>query len=118
MTLLATAVSGQNYLSVNGGSLYLHGEKVFMSGMNLAWQDFGNDFGNGQYDCCTGSTLEDYLTRISVAGGNSISKSIVHLSQVMSDVTQHVSQSCYWDVYYSTFKLVGEAAWGKDHHQY
>ncbi len=40
--------------------------------MNQAWYNFGRDFGNGRYDCCTGSTLEDYLRRISENGGNSI----------------------------------------------
>jgi hypothetical protein len=46
--------------------------QVFMSGMNLAWHQFGDDFGNGQYGCCTGSVLEDYLRRIRAEGGNSI----------------------------------------------
>ena len=63
-----------NILSVVGKELRLRGMKVFMSGMNLAWYHFGMDFGNGRYDCCTGSTLEDYLRNISASGGNSIRK--------------------------------------------
>lgn len=62
----------QRFLAVQNGQLRLNGEKVFMSGMNIAWHQFGNDFGNGRYDCCTGAQLEDYLRRISAAGGNSI----------------------------------------------
>lgn len=43
-----------------------------MSGMNLAWHHYGMDFGNGRYDCCTGSELENYLDRVANEGGNSI----------------------------------------------
>ena len=44
--------------------------------MNLAWHNFGNDFGNGQYDCCTGAVLENYLAELSASGGNTLSKAI------------------------------------------
>ncbi len=52
------------------------GDRVFLSGMNQAWGDYmyGNDFGNGQYACCSGQLLEEYLSRISSAGGNSVSE--------------------------------------------
>ena len=88
---------GQRFLAVQNGQLRLNGEKVFLSGMNIAWNSFGSDFGNGRYDCCTGSTLEDYLRRISAAGGNSISKNYtnatsrlptnVHLCDVVYVIT-------------------------------
>lgn len=71
----AVSVSGQRFLAVENGQLRLNGEKVFMSGMNIAWHNYGRDFGNGQYQCCTSATLEDYIRRISAEGGNSLSKS-------------------------------------------
>lgn len=72
--VLATAVlaSGQRFLAVENGQLRLNGEKVFMSGMNIAWHNYGRDFGNGQYQCCTSAALEDYIRRISAEGGNSL----------------------------------------------
>jgi len=70
--LLPQGVDAQRYLAVQAGQLRLNGEKVFLSGMNLAWYQFGMDFGGGRYDCCTGQTMEDYIRRIAAAGGNSI----------------------------------------------
>ena len=54
----------------------MYTQQVFLSGMNLAWHNFGNDFGNGQYDCCTGAVLENYLAELSASGGNTLSKTI------------------------------------------
>lgn len=54
-----------------GGGLQI---QAFLSGMNLAWHSFGNDFGNGQYDCCTGAALENYLAQLNETGGNTLSK--------------------------------------------
>lgn len=62
----------QEYLTRSGTELRLNGEKVFMSGMNIAWERYGMDFGDGRYDCCTGAALEDYLERIAQNGGNSV----------------------------------------------
>ena len=69
---MVTLVGAQRFLSVKGDQLRLNGHKVFMSGMNIAWQDFGMDFGEGRYDCCTGYKQEDFMKRISASGGNSI----------------------------------------------
>jgi mannan endo-1,4-beta-mannosidase len=69
-----TGVCGQRYLAVENGEFHLNGEKIFQSGMNIAWNQFGADFGNGQYDCCTGSQLEKYIRDIASSGGNSIRK--------------------------------------------
>lgn len=74
--ILALCLSGSygQYLEVSGLDLMYNGEKVFLSGMNIAWDNYGNDFGNGQYDCCTGTTLESWLQQIAAAGGNSVRK--------------------------------------------
>nr|BBB35836.1 endo-1,4-beta-mannanase [Eisenia fetida] len=75
IVLFVVALGGatcQQFLDVQNGQLRLNGEKVFMSGMNIAWQNYGRDFGNGQYDCCTGNALEDYIVRIKAEGGNSL----------------------------------------------
>ena len=77
IVLFVVALGGatcQQFLDVQNGQLRLNGEKVFMSGMNIAWQNYGRDFGNGQYDCCTGNALEDYIVRIKAEGGNSLSQ--------------------------------------------
>ena len=52
----------------------LNGEKVFLSGMDIAWEDLGMDFGNGRYNCCTGSVLQQFIENIAKNSGNSISK--------------------------------------------
>jgi mannan endo-1,4-beta-mannosidase len=66
-------VSGE-YLTVNGKEFFYGGQKVFLSGVNYAWNDYGNDFGNGRYGS-TGPTLEQWIRDVAAAGGNSISKS-------------------------------------------
>ena len=56
-----------------GGNLLLNDEKIFQSGMNIAWNQYGGDFGNGNYEF-TGPQLEKYIRDISNAGGNSLRK--------------------------------------------
>ena len=72
--LIALCITGSfaQYLEVSGLDLVYKGEKVFLSGMNIAWELFGYDFGNDQYERETGAILEGYLRDISAAGGNSI----------------------------------------------
>ena len=71
--LWVTVVNGQEYLAVENGEFRLNGEKIFQSGMNIAWNQYGADFGNGNYEY-TGPQLEQYIRDISNAGGNSIRK--------------------------------------------
>ena len=71
--LLVAVVKGQEYLAVENGEFRLNGEKIFQSGMNIAWNQYGADFGNGNYEY-TGPQLEKYIRDISNAGGNSIRK--------------------------------------------
>ena len=50
--LLVTATvkiaDGKDFLRVDGSKLVLGGEEVFLSGANLPWVNYGNDFGNAQ----------------------------------------------------------------------
>ena len=74
--LLVTVVRGQKYLAIENGEFRLNGEKIFQSGMNIAWNQYGADFGNGNYEY-TGPQLEKYIRDIANVGGNSISKFIL-----------------------------------------
>ena len=35
-------------LTAQADGLYYNGKKVFLSGVNIAWDSYGYDFGNGQ----------------------------------------------------------------------
>ncbi|KAI9559836.1 endo-beta-1 [Daphnia sinensis] len=59
-------------LTVSGRDFYYNGQKVFLSGVNIAWNSYGYDFGNGQYAANSKSTLESWLTSIDANGGNSV----------------------------------------------
>ena len=74
LLFLVSIVNGQRYLAVEDGEFHLNGIKVFQSGMNIAWNQFGADFGNGNYEY-TGPQLEKYIRDIAKAGGNSLRKS-------------------------------------------
>merc|ERR1711962_1884864 len=47
-------------LQVSGTDLTYNGEKVFLNGVNIAWNDYGNDFGNGAYN----GKLEQWVSDI------------------------------------------------------
>jgi hypothetical protein len=53
------------------GRLNINGQRVFLSGPNIAWYSYGYDFGNNQYDN-SGPTLEAWLSSIEQSGGNSV----------------------------------------------
>lgn len=61
-------------LTISGRYFYYNGQKVFLSGANIAWNSYGYDFGNGAYEANSKATLENWLTRIADSGGNSIRK--------------------------------------------
>ena len=61
-------------LTTSGTNFYYNGQKVFLSGVNIAWNSYGYDFGNGQYVANSKSTLESWLTKIDANGGNSVRK--------------------------------------------
>ena len=68
-TCLST--SAVNFLKVNGTSLEFASKRVFLSGANQAWVNYGCDFGNSQSEEHT-LTLEGYIDSVAAAGGNSI----------------------------------------------
>ncbi|KAL7637770.1 UNVERIFIED_CONTAM: hypothetical protein RMT77_011381 [Armadillidium vulgare] len=55
-------------LATSGTTLTYNGEQVYLNGVNIAWNNYGYDFGNGQYD----GTLDEWLTEIGTAGGNAV----------------------------------------------
>lgn len=61
-------------LTTSGRDLLYNGQKVFLSGVNIAWNSYGYDFGNGQYAANSKSTLEAWLTQIANNGGNTARK--------------------------------------------
>lgn len=58
-------------LSVSDGYLSYNGQRVFLSGVNFAWKNYGNDFGIGAYNNSR-STFEGWLQQIEKAGGNAV----------------------------------------------
>jgi mannan endo-1,4-beta-mannosidase len=58
-------------LSVSGGHLLCKGERVFLSGVNFAWNHYGQDFGNGWYNSSR-SQFESWFKEIESAGGNAV----------------------------------------------
>ena len=42
------AIADTNFLRVEGSKLVLGDEEVYLSGANLPWVNYGNDFGNAQ----------------------------------------------------------------------
>ncbi|XP_052788311.1 mannan endo-1,4-beta-mannosidase-like [Mya arenaria] len=59
------------YLSVSGRNLTFRGEKVFLSGVNQAWYQYGNDFGNNAYAGSRPHLLHT-LDAVHANGGNSL----------------------------------------------
>lgn len=65
---------GVGRLTTSGRDFLYNGQKVFLSGANIAWYSYGYDFGNGLYESNSKVTLETWLTMIANSGGNSIRK--------------------------------------------
>ena len=75
LLLLSCLVAlGSARLTTSGTNLLYNGKKVFLSGVNIAWNSYGYDFGNGQYAANSKSTLEGWMNSISGSGGNSVRK--------------------------------------------
>lgn len=58
-------------LSVEGSHFYKDGERVFLSGTNQAWVNYGHDFGNNQYSKVR-RNFSRILDELHEAGGNSV----------------------------------------------
>ena len=65
---------GNGRLRVFGNRFQYNGLNVFLSGVNLAWNEKTNDFGNGRYTSVTQSIFNNWLSQINTNGGNSIRK--------------------------------------------
>ncbi|CAH1238172.1 Hypp5535 [Branchiostoma lanceolatum] len=80
LTVLSAAVQGQTYLSADGQHFKLNGQRVFLSGVNMAWCRYGSDFGGGLYysykssSSCPSSKskYEQAIQDIANNGGNSL----------------------------------------------
>lgn len=59
------------FMRVSGQDLMYGSQKVFMSGVNIAWKSYGYDFGNGNYGG-SGPTLEQWIRDIANNGGNTL----------------------------------------------
>ena len=66
------SAKGQSFLATQGSEFRLNGEKVYLSGMNIPWHDYGRDFGEGRYEVLSKGVLERSLRDIAAAGGNSV----------------------------------------------
>ena len=55
------------------GKEFVYGsDTVFLSGANPAWINYGNDFGNNQWNLTTGETWKRQLKEMGDAGGNTV----------------------------------------------
>lgn len=61
------------FLRIEGKHFYYGEQQIFLSGVNIAWNDYGRDFGNGDY-IKQGPLLEQWIREIKEAGGNSLSE--------------------------------------------
>jgi mannan endo-1,4-beta-mannosidase len=59
------------YLRVEGSKFLFGNSEVYLSGANLPWISYGNDFGNAQPNGIA-CALQDYVSNVSASGGNSI----------------------------------------------
>ncbi len=60
----------QDYADVD--RLVINNKRVFISGMNLAWHNFGSDVGDKALTSTDKTAFRDYLKQIKDAGGNAI----------------------------------------------
>lgn len=77
--LLANNQCNGEHLRVQGRDFYYGTQRVFLSGVNIAWVYYGWDFGNGNYEN-TRERLETWLGMVSAAGGNVVRKFTVRLT--------------------------------------
>nr|ADE58568.1 GH5 family protein GH5C [Limnoria quadripunctata] len=64
--LLSTSFAAR--LAVSGTSLTYGNDQVYLNGVNIAWNSYGYDFGNGNYD----GSIENWMSDIGSAGGNTV----------------------------------------------
>ncbi|XP_052769396.1 mannan endo-1,4-beta-mannosidase-like [Mya arenaria] len=92
LLLLCFTVGDGGRLSVSGSHFVKDGQRVFLSGTNLAWVHYGSDFGNHHYTGVRGQ-MEHFLAQIQAAGGNSI-RIWLHIE---GDTTPHFTSDGHVD---------------------
>jgi mannan endo-1,4-beta-mannosidase len=73
LLLLAVGLAHGARLTVSGTKFMFNGKAVFMSGVNFAWYNYGNDFGNNQY-ANSKTTFATWLNDLQLNGGNTVRK--------------------------------------------
>lgn len=68
--------NGADFLRVVGRDFYYRNQRVFLSGVNIAWVYYGHDFGN-DYFASTRARFEQWIGQISSSGGNSLRKFLI-----------------------------------------
>lgn len=89
LCLLAAHKCNGEFLRVSGQTLMYGADRVFLSGVNIAWKSYGYDFGNGNYGG-SGPTLEQWIRDITNAGGNTLRKNLMHISSKIIIYTYNV----------------------------
>jgi hypothetical protein len=67
--LLIKEING--FLSIENGHFVYNKERVFLSGVNIAWDHYARDFGSGAFNGVK-ADFEKYLSSIAKAGGNAL----------------------------------------------
>jgi mannan endo-1,4-beta-mannosidase len=69
--VLLSIAQNEARLSVKGHDIMYNGQKVFLSGANIAWFNYARDFGSGAYSGVK-SKYESAIDEIAKSGGNAI----------------------------------------------
>jgi len=69
LTISQPQIRAGQFLSVSGGNLIYGGDKVYLSGTNAAWIEYGKDFGDNGWDK-HGDQWKEELDLVAGAGGN------------------------------------------------
>jgi mannan endo-1,4-beta-mannosidase len=72
-TFLVHPIFSADFLKTGGSNFYYRGEKVFLSGVNFAWKNYGYDYGNGQYfGNNKAGVFKDWINKVKSSGGNTV----------------------------------------------
>jgi len=69
--LFANQECNGEFLRVVGRDFYYGNQRMFLSGVNIAWIYYGHDFGNGHF-ANTRARFEQWITQIQSSGGNAL----------------------------------------------
>jgi len=65
-------IQAGTFLQVQGNKFVYGDDEVYLSGTNTGWINYGNDFGNNQWDQTTGAQWVQNMKELGDAGANSI----------------------------------------------